>query len=570
MAEALFVEIGIMIIVATIGGMLAQFLRQPLIPAYILIGILLGPVFGVLTQTAIIEGFGLAGIAFLLFIVGLELNVRKLEGIISVSMIGTSIQVGLSVIIGMFVMILLGYGTIESVYIGFIVAFSSTMVAIKGLSDSRHIHTLHGKVIIGILLMQDLIAIFALSILGSAGSFSAIALLVSSTKAVLVLVGAWLCTRIIYPYVFKRAARVPELLFMCAISVCFIFSIIFHLIGFSIAIGAFVGGVSLASLPYNLEIIARVRSLRDFFATFFFVSLGATLVLVDIQKALVPLFIIIGLVVLFKPFLIMLVCAFFGYPRRISFLASVNLSQVSEFGLILAAQGLALGHISNSTYAITVLAALVTITISSYTTKHSHWIFMKIQRYLRPFDFSGQNIGYIPEDGTGDKAYSFVLVGADRIGYNILKPFQKKKKSFIIIDFNPDIIRRLRNQKIPCIYGDISDPEILERIHAKKLKMLVSTVPTVEDNERILRYVRHVNRKATVFVTAESIKDALHLYQHGADYVILSHFLGGEHVGLLLDEFGDNIKQLTKNKLEHIQELKRRLQMDHEHPKKHE
>lgn len=569
MAEALFVEIGIMIIVATLGGMFAHLLRQPLIPAYIMVGILLGPVFGILTQTAIIEGFGLAGIAFLLFIVGLELNVRKLEGIMSVSVIGTSVQVALTVIVAMFVMMMLGYGKIEALYLGFIVAFSSTMIAIKGLSDSRRIHTLHGKVIIGILLMQDLIAIFALSILGSEGNFSAIALLVSSTKAVLVLVGAWLCAHLIYPRVFKRAARVPELLFMCAISVCFIFSIIFHLIGFSIAIGAFVGGVSLASLPYNLEIIARVRSLRDFFATFFFVSLGATLILADIQKALVPLFVIIALVIIFKPFLLTIVCGIFGYSRRISFLASVNLAQVSEFSLILAAQGLALGHISNSTYAITVLAALITITISAYMTKHAQWIFIKFRRYLRFFEFGEHNMAYLPEESMDDKVYSTVLVGADRIGYNILKPFQKKKKSFIIIDFNPDIIRRLRSQNIPCIYGDIGDPDILEHIRPKKLKMLISTVPTVEDNERILKYVRRVNKKATLFVTAESIKDALRLYQHGADYVILSHFLGGERVSLLLDEVGDNVKQLTKNKLEHIHELKRRLRMDHEHPRKH-
>ncbi len=570
MAEALFVDIGIMIIVATIGGIIAHYLRQPLIPAYILVGVLLGPVLGLLTQSDVIEGFGIAGIAFLLFIVGLELDVKKLKGIGPVSTIGTGIQVGVTVLLGVFIMMLLGYGTLESIYIGFIIAFSSTMIVIKALSDAKKIHTLHGRIIIGILLMQDVIAIFALSVLGSANGISAISLLVSTTKAVLVLVGAWLCSRFIFPCIFKRTARIPELLLMSAISVCFFFSIIFHLIGFSIAIGAFVGGVSLASLPYNLEIIGRVKSLRDFFATFFFVSLGATLVLSDIKNVAVPLLVVVAFALVLKPFLLMTICAFFGYAKRVSFLASMNLTQVSEFSLILAAQGLALGHISDSTYAIAVLAALITFLFTSYATMYHQWLYEKMENILRPFELMkrGRGLEYLPEEQKGDLSYQVVLVGYDRLGYSILTPFQKKKKNFVVIDYNPDIIRRLKNRRIPCIYGDIGDPEILGRIDSRILKMLVSTVPAYEDNVRILDYVRRENKKATVFVTAESIDEALQLYTRGADYVILSHFLGGERVGLLLDELGDNIKELAKNKKAHIKELKRRQRLDHEHPKK--
>ncbi len=570
MAEALFITTGIMIIVATIGGIIAHVMRQPLVPAYILVGILLQPILNKLAQPDIIDGFGTAGIAFLLFIVGLELDAKKLRGIGPVSTIGTGVQVGITVLLGLFVMTLLGYGTLESIYIGFIIAFSSTMVVIKNLSDGKEIHTLHGRIIIGILLMQDIIAIFALSVLGSTNGISAISLLISTTKAVLVLVGAWLCSRFVFPHIFKRTARVPELLLMSAISVCFFFSIIFHLIGFSIAIGAFVGGVSLAGLPYNLEIIGRVKSLRDFFATFFFVSLGATLVLPDVKSVAVPLLVVIAFSVLLKPFLLTLICAFFGYSKRVSFLTSVNLTQVSEFSLILAAQGLALGHISDSTYAIAVLAAVITFLATSYATKYHQQIYDKMQPALRPFDLmaKGRGLEYLPDEQKDDLDYQIVLVGSDRLGFSILTPFQKRKKDFIVIDYNPDIIRRLKDGRIPCIYGDIGDPEILERINAKSLKMLISTVPTYEDNARILDYVRRENRKAMVFVTAESIDDALRLYKRSADYVILSHFLGGERVGLLLDEIEDNAKGLARNRRAHIKELKRRQRLDHEHPKK--
>jgi Kef-type K+ transport system membrane component KefB len=553
-------------IIATLFAFIAKGMKQPLIPAYILTGIIIGPIFGLITNTDVIATISEIGIAFLLFIAGLEINVKRLKDVGLVSSIGGLIQM-LSVFTAAFILaVLLGFVYREAVYLGLIIAFSSTMVVVKLLSDKREIDTLHGRIIMGILLMQDIIAILALSILTTIGDFSFSFLLLSIIKGIVVFLVAVGASRFLFPLIFEFAARSQELLFITAVAVSFAFSILFYYVGFSIAIGAFVAGVTLANLPYNVEIIGKVKSLRDFFAVIFFASLGMELLLGSFFKTLLkPFIIFIILVIFLKPLITMFLCSFFGYKKRTAFLTSISLAQVSEFSLIIVAQGMLLGHISQEILSLTVIMAVVTIVLTSYFVKYEDKIYLMLAGTLDVFDkLTGtyNNLEYVPR-----KKHEVILCGYNRIGYSIVNTLKRLKKKLLVIDFNPEVIRNLINERIPCIYGDIGDVEVLERLNLKEAKMVISTAPVKTDNLLLIKKTKEQNKKAIIFVTASRVEDALRLYNAGADYVILPHFLGGEHVSLLIEEIKDDINRIIPKKIAHIKELNKRKLLGHEHPR---
>jgi len=565
--SSIFFDIGIIVIIATIIGFIARLLKQPLIPVYILTGIVLGPFgVGLITDFEIIKTISEIGIAFLLFVVGLELDFRKLKDIGLMASLGGTIKTGILLISGLIIASLLGFGQREGLYIGLIIAFSSTMVVIKILSDKGELDTLHGRIIIGILLMEDILAILALSLLSSLGS-AFFAIIISIFKGISIIVIAILASKYFFPHLFKIAAKSQEILFLMSISVCFFFALISSYLGFSIIIGAFVAGVALGNLPYNLEIVGRIKPLRDFFATIFFVSLGMELTLGHITNLLQPLIILTACVIILKPLLLMTICSFFGYTKKTSFMTSISLAQISEFSLIIVAQGLILGHISQDIFTLTVFLAIITISITSYFIKFDAWIYSVLAKPLEIFEpkKSKKELEYVPEE----KKYDVILVGYDRIGYTVSRTLQKLKKNMLVVDFNPDLVKRLIREKIPCIYGDIGDPDIIGRLNFKNADIVISTVPNEQENILLTKKIKEINEKTTIFVTAYHVDEALNLYNIGADYVILPHFLGGDHVSVLLEDITIDINKLITTKVKHIEELKKRKELGHEHPKQH-
>ena len=565
--ENIFFDIGIILIVATFFAFLAKVLKQPLIPAYILTGILIGPYLDLITNTDIIITLSEIGIAFLLLIVGLEIDIRRLTDVGVVSVIGSLTQMLIIFTISFIIAVFLSFKQIESIYLAIIIAFSSTMIVVKLLSDKRQIDTLHGKIIIGFLLMQDIAAIFVLSILTTLDGFSLSTLFLSIIKGAIVFLIAALAGKYLFPKIFTFAAKSQELLFIAAISVSFLFSILFSYIGYSIAIGAFVAGVTLANLPYNIEIIGKIKSLRDFFSVLFFVSLGMELLLSSFELILKPLMIFLVIIIVIKPLIVMFLCSFFGYKKRTSFLTSISLAQVSEFSLIIAAQGLLLGHISQEIFSLTVLLAVITIGLTSYFIKFDDVLYSKLKKYLNVFDLMTKEkeheLEYLPR-----AKHEVILVGYNRIGFSVVKTLRRMKKKLLIIDFNPETISKLIKEKIPSLYGDIGDIELLERLNFKNANLVISTIPAKRENLLVIKKVKEANKNAVIFVTANQVKEALSLYDAGADYVILPHFLGGDHVSLLIEKL-TGINKIIEHKLKHIKELQERHALGHEHPPHH-
>jgi len=263
----------------------------------------------------------------------------------------------------------------------------------------------------------------------------------------------------------------------------------------------------------------------------------------------------------------MFIVSAFGYKKRPAFATSILLSQVSEFSLILILFGITAGHISQGLFSAIILVAVVTISITAYLSEYEEWMYRKIGRFLGVFEktYRYKKTDYVPKKIKTQA----ILIGADRLGYNILKTLKGLKKKFLVVDYNPEVTKQLIKKKIPVIYGDVGDLEIINRLNLKEVELIVSTIPNKRNSLLLVKKTKQVNPKAVVILTSSHVDSAMELYDAGADYVILPHFLGGERISLLIEEANGNMKKIIEYKLKHLKELKHRKRMGHRHPKKH-
>lgn len=579
MANSLVFDLGIIIIVAAVLSFLAKKIKQPLIPAYILTGLLIGPGITFITdKTQIFYLIGYTGtaalahnselimflseigIAFLLFMVGMEIDFKRLKDVELVSSVSALIHLLVLFPLGYFLAQFLGFTPIESAYLGIIVVFSSTMIVLKILSDRKELDTLHGRIIIALLLLQDALAIFSLFAFSVIGKGSLLVFAGSMLKGLFMLgISIWL-GRLCLPKIFKFSAKSAELLFLTSLGVFFLYAFLFEAAGFSLTIGAFVAGLTLGNLSYNVEIIARIKPLRDFFAIIFFVSLGMQLYYLNLDKLVVPFLVFLIVIMIVKPFMIMLTIAVFGYKKRTSFLTGISLAQLSEFALIIVAQGVAAGYLSSSVLSLVVMLTVVTITLTSYIVKYQEKFYQHLAPDLTIFEYGKQPLLEYQQQKIKP---TYLLCGCNRVGYSILHQLLKLKEKFLVVDFNPQVIKALTAKKIPGLYGDIGNPEILEHINLKSLQGVISTITNAQTSLLIVDTIKRVSKKILVFVTAATIDEALELYQHGADYVILPHFIGGDHVSLMLENLSKGTTKLLKTRHKHLEELLARKNLGH-------
>ncbi|MDD5111808.1 MAG: cation:proton antiporter [Candidatus Altiarchaeota archaeon] len=559
---SLFWDIGLIIASATVVAYVARLLRQPLILAYLIAGFLIGPGgFALITNQDVIRTLSEFGIAFLLFIVGLELDLRKLKNVglsaVTIAVLNSTVMFALGFVMAR----AFGFTGYAPVYLGLTLAFSSTMIVVKLLSKKNELSTLHGRIIVAILLTEDVIAIMALSILSTPGDFSISTLSESFGKGVILLLATLMTGRLILPTVLRFVSRSQELLFLTALSICFILAGIAQIFGFSIAIGSFLAGLSIASFPYNIEIISRVQSLRDFFSTIFFVSLGMGMGISFTAGVVLPFVIALAMVIIGKTVFLMLLCSRFGYSVRTSFLTATSLSQISEFSLILAIQGIRIGHTGQDVFSITVLLMLVTAAITSYLNKFEGLLYRGLSRYLSPLErLSGFRRRFIyeaqPSHLEGRKRH-VVVCGYHRMGYGVVKALQRMEKELLVIEFDPDIIDGLNKEGIPSMYGDIGDIEVLRRANLSDTEIVISTVPLLEDNLLLIDQAKKINPRIVVIVTASSLDHALELYASGADYVVLPKWLAGEKAAELIGYYVNNPHGMENLRHEHVRHIER-------------
>jgi len=331
--------------------------------------------------------------------------------------------------------------------------------------------------------------------------------------------------------------------------------------GFSVAIGAFVAGMAIATFPYNLEVVGKVRSLRDFFAIIFFVSLGLKIWAPDPLSLLAPSISLLAVVLVAKPLVMMFMTSVMGYGRRVSFLTGMSLFQVSEFSMIIAMQGLMAGNISAEVFSVIGIIAIVTITLTSYAIKYDNQLYRALSKELIVLERFSNTDKSMRQDIAEPEGRHTVIVGCHRLGYAIAKTLEKLGKEYIIVDFNPERVKTLIDEGMPCIYGDVGDIEVLDKLRLKKAEMVVSTVVDDEDSMLLISEAKASNKRTPVIVTAENVREALELYDYGADYVIVPRMLSGIVVSDLMEGHFARGHRLEAVKDKHIKEL---LKVEHE------
>ncbi|MBI4147463.1 cation:proton antiporter [Candidatus Woesearchaeota archaeon] len=551
-----FFEIGLVIGIATIISLLVRFLKQPLIIAYILTGIIAGPsLLNVISSTDTITIFSHMGVALLLFVVGLSLDPKVIKEVGVVSAITGVGQVLFTTIIAFLISLALGFPALTALYIGIALSFSSTIIILKLLSDKNEMDTLYGKISIGFLLVQDLIAIFVLMVVSSLnGGMSAESFVLGTAlKGISLLVGLILIGIYMLPRITKFAAKSQEMLLLFSISWAFALSLLFFRAGFSIEIGALLAGVTLSFSPYRHEISSKLKPVRDFFLVLFFILMGYQVGLHDITQYIIPIIIFSLLVLIGNPLIVLVLMGLLGHTKRNSFMAGLNVAQISEFSHILIALGISVGHLGSSILSLITAVALITIAISSYLVLYAGKIYPYVSKYLSVFEKKNVKAA-IPR--WGYNRYDVLLFGCDRVGHDLVILLKKMKKKFLVVDHNPEIVSSLNKKGIKCIYGDASDLELLDELHLSQLKMVVSTIPNFEINAAIINKVKNTNSSAILVIVSHRAEEAIELYEQGASYVILPHLLGGYHASLLIEKHGLNFDNFLKEKIRHLEHLK--------------
>ena len=568
----IFLEITVIICLAAFFAVIFRTLKQPIILAYILTGIIIGP-FGFFNfpNKDVLQLMAQFGITLLLFMVGLELKFSDLKSVGKVSLITGVGQIVFTSLIGYLICSFLGFSPITSLYVSIALTFSSTIIIVKLLSDKRALHSLYGKISVGFLLVQDFFAILILIFLSgfnpSAGSTSSLQassgqalfsvdFLSTLAKAAILFGGIIYLSRTLLPKVVDIIAHSGEALFLFSLAWAFgLASLVSsEMIGFSIEIGGFLAGLSLANSTENFQIASKVRSLRDFFITIFFVILGMNLTFNNISAILLPSLILSVFVLIGNPIIVVVIMGIMGYRKRTSFLAGLTVAQISEFSLIIIYLGNKIGHLSTEIVTLITVVGIVTFTLSTYMIVFGNKLYLFLAPILSPFERKHTKNEKIiqSEKNMENLKEHVVLVGGDQMGQSVLEALEELNREVVVVDFDPGIVKKLKEKNVHIIFGDISDLDIQEKAQLDKAHLVISTIPDIEDNLLLLKELNHENRRTKVLVMALDSHDARVLYKEGADYVVLPHLAGGRQLAKILEKDLDNISALKAKDLAYL------------------
>lgn len=528
MHHGILFDIGLAIVAATALAYVARVLRQPLLLAYIGAGLLIGPpVLGLVHSEETITELSELGLAFLMFIVGLEIDLKKLVSSGRIGALVGTIQVAACAAIATVFVMLIGFSGLPALYLGVATAFSSTMIVVKLLSDKSELDTVDGRLTLGILLMQDVLAIVVLAIQPNLNDPSIVPIAVSVLSGLGLVAGALIVSRFVLPALFQYVAKSPEIVMISAISWCLVVGYLAMLADFSIAMGALIAGVTLSAFPYSLDVVAKIRSLRDFFVTLFFVALGMQLQVDSPYVVLVAL--ALSAVVIASRFLTIAPSFYLlGYGTRVGTLCSMALAQAGEFALVIVALGLTLGHVGRDIASILALTLVITSTISTYMIMANHTIAHRVVDTLRRLGVPERlRFGDDAAEPGHEHGAALVVLGFHRVASSLVYQAQASSKGHdvLVVDFSPEVHRKLNELQIPVVYGDISHLDTLEHVGIERASVVISTVSEDflrgTDNLLLLRQIRHLNPDARVILSAETLDRARAMYEAGADYVVL-------------------------------------------------
>jgi Kef-type K+ transport system membrane component KefB len=527
--ETVFHEVSALLALATAAGALALVLRQPLIVAFVAVGILAGPA-GLEWVAAAdqVDLLARLGIALLLFVVGLRLDLHVIRSVGPVALATGLGQVGFTAGIGYLIALALGFATVPALYIAVALTFSSTIIIVKLLSDKRELDTLHGRIAVGFLIVQDIVVVLVmigLTALGRTGAAAAPAMefLGVLVRGAAMLVVLAILMRWVLPQLLRRLAHSGELLLLFAIAWAVIWATAGDVLGFSKEVGAFLAGVSIASTQYRELVAARMTGLRDFLLLFFFIDLGAGLDLGALGGNLGAATIFSVFVLVGNPLIVVAIMGWMGYRRRTGFLAGLTVAQISEFSLVLAALGLSLGHLDRDVVGLITLVGLVTISASTYMILYSHPIYAWMGRWLKPFERRVPHAEVGAGGADDEPAPDVVLFGLGRFGAAVARMLAERGVRVLAVDADPDRLRRHHHEGFELRFGDAEDPEFVASLPLDRVGSVVSTLRDPHVNRVLLHAVVQHGARPRVVLAADTPEEAEALRGRGADLAIVPY-----------------------------------------------
>jgi Kef-type K+ transport system membrane component KefB len=558
MTNDLFQEISVMIAIGSVIGLIMHLLRQPLIVGHIITGIIIGPsLLNIFSSAETVAVFSKIGIALLLFIIGLGLNPKVIKELGKVSVVVGFVQMGLTLLISSLVAVGMGFPLVPALIIGTALSFSSTIIILKLISDKKEQGRLYGKISIGVLLVQDLVATLALfgiiALEGSGLAFNQYAWLI--LKGILLGLSLVIAGLYVLPRLNKIIAGSQEFLFLFSIGWGLGVASLFEISGFSIEVGALAAGVALASAPYVHEASSRLRPLRDFFIVVFFISLGIHLKVESIYAIWLPVLVFSSIVVIVKPLVVLLILGFLGYTKKTSFRTAVAMAQISEFSLVLALLANRAGSLDDEALLIVTLVMIISIAVSTYLIIYTDKIYKVLEDKLSLFE--RRKIHY---DQEAANKYQMILFGYNKGGNEFIKVFRELDKSFVVIDYDPEVVDRLEYKKVNFLYGDATDPEMHEEIGSASAKLIVSTISDIDVNRFLVSHINEINPRCVIICPAETPEHATELYELGATYVMMPHYIGSEKISSFIRRNGFKRSEFKKWRDRHLLALREHAQ----------
>jgi Kef-type K+ transport system membrane component KefB len=526
MLHSVFSEFALLLIISAAAGALSLRLRQPVLIAYIVVGIVAGPaVLGVVTAHDQIDLLAQVGVAILLFVVGLKLDLQHIRHIGPVALATGLGQLGFTIVIGFILILLMGKTTMEALYVAVALTFSSTIIIVKLLSDKREIDSLHGRIAVGFLIVQDLavvLAMMAMSALRGSGEAGMAEVAFSLVWRVgLAAISIFVLMRYVLPKAVALMARSQELLLVFAIAWGTGLAALGEWAEFSKEAGAFLAGFSLASTAYRDAINARLTGIRDFLLLFFFIDLGAKLDFSTLGGEIWPALVLSLFVLIGNPLIVMAIMGYMGYRKRTGFLAGLTVAQISEFSIIFVAMGISLGHVGGSALGLTTLVGVATIALSTYMILYSHPLYERLAPWLgwferrRPF----RELAVTTERHDLKQA-DVIVFGLGRYGGRLALGLKDAGMTVLGVEFDPEVARAMRRRGLAVRYGDGSAAEFLESLPLAQTRWVVSTLPDMASNRGLLQALREYHYPGEVAIVAREEFEGVALKQLGTPTIL--------------------------------------------------
>jgi Kef-type K+ transport system membrane component KefB len=530
-AHAPFAAMALLLVLAAVAGAIAVRLRQPVLIAYIVVGIVIGSwAFGLGEASTSIALLAQIGVAVLLFLVGLKLDLGHVRHIGPVAIATGLGQLGFTILVGFAILLLLGKSVMEAIYVGVALTFSSTIIIVKLLSDKRELDSLHGRIAVGFLIVQDIAVVVAMMVMSALRDMGDTA--VGGTEA-LTLIGSLVgriagaglimavLMRWVLPSVVRSMARSQELLLIFAVAWGTGLAALGEWVGFSKEAGAFLAGFSLASTDFREAISARLTGLRDFLLLFFFIHLGTTLDFSTLGGELLPAIVLSLFVLIGNPLIVTAIMGYMGYRKRTGFLAGLTVAQISEFSIVFVAMGIELGHIGNDALGLTTMVGLATIALSTYMILGSERLYTFLSPWLTPFERRRPHRELeLEQQADASVQPNAIVFGLGRYGRRMFERLHAAGQQVVGVDFDPEVVAKLREQGLAVRFGDSQDPHFLASLPLAGAPWIISTLPDVDSNRGLIHALREQGLGEQVAIVARDEDQGPLLEQAGAALVL--------------------------------------------------